>query len=80
MRRQKPTPRLSGAEPTAGEQGAEAERGAEAAQGAEAETAAEAERGVEAETRGSSGSLVAESETEEHEQVPKGSSCGPSAR
>lgn len=74
MRRQKPTPRLSGAEPTAGEQGAEAERGAEA------ETAAEAERGVEAETRDSSGSLVAESETEEHEQVPKGSSCGPSAR
>ena len=74
MRRQKPTPRLSGAEPTAGEQGAEAERGAKA------ETAAEAERGVEAETRDSSGSLVAESETEEHEQVPKGSSCGPSAR
>lgn len=74
MRRQKPTPRLSGAEPTAGEQGAEAKRGAEA------ETAAEAERGVEAETRDSSGSLVAESETEEHEQVPKGSSCGPSAR
>ena len=31
------------------------------------------ERGGEAETRGSSGSLVAESETEEQEQVPKGS-------
>ena len=116
MRRQKPTHRLSGAEPTAGEQGAEAESGVEAEtgsggrswelgvsterrprrerrlrpgaeaepgvggeHGAEAETGAEAERGVEAETRDSSGSLVAESETEEHEQVPKGSSCGPSA-